>query len=100
MKPDHHADRYPDLAIQRRLLQAESALLRHSLHQQASQLSAPLWSAADKVQAGARWVQAHPVVLVGTAGLALMLAVRRPAMALSCLGKGLAWWLVWLQRSR
>ena len=100
MKADRVLDRYPDLAMQRRLLLAESTLLRHSLQQQASQLTAPLWSAADKAQAAARWVQAHPAVVVGTGGLALALAVRRPAMALSCLGKGLAWWRAWHQLSR
>ncbi len=95
MKPEHHLDRYPDLVMQRRLLQAESALLRHSLRAQASQLTAPVWSAADKAQAAARWVQRHPAVVAGTAGLLLSLAARRPAAALSCLGKGLAWWRVW-----
>jgi hypothetical protein len=100
LKADRVLDRYPDLAMQRRLLQAESTLLRHSLQHQASRLTAPVWSAADKAQAGARWLQAHPAVVVGTAGLALALAVRRPAMALSCLSKGLAWWRAWHQLSR
>lgn len=103
MKPDRHPDRYPDLALQRRLLQAESAVLRHSLHGQASRLSAPVWTAADKAQAGAKWVQGHPAVVAGVAGLLLALFVRRPALAVACLGhvgKGLAWWRAWRQLSR
>lgn len=106
MKPDRHPvhdrDRYPDLALQRRLLLAESALLRRSLHGQASRLSAPVWAAADKAQAGAKWVQGHPAVVAGAAGLLLALAVRRPASAVACLGyvgKGLAWWRAWRQLS-
>ncbi len=95
MSEQHMDERYPDLALQRRLLHAESALLRHALTDQVSRITAPVWTAADRAQAGVRWVQAHPVVATGAAGVALALVLRRPAVALSWLGRGLALWRLW-----
>lgn len=65
-----------ELALKRQLLQLEAAAQRDALARHAGGLQ-PLFHAADRIQAGARWIGRHPEAAVG--GIAFVAAVRPEA---------------------
>lgn len=67
------------LALKKRLLRAQSALLRHQLGQQVEATVAPVSAAAERVRSGAGWLRAHPGLLAGVAAAAAVLVWRHPA---------------------
>ncbi|HET8870241.1 MAG TPA: YqjK family protein [Aquabacterium sp.] len=83
-----------DLATRKLLLQQRSAVLRELLTLQLERTVEPMFSAADKMQEGGRWVRKHPV-WVGLLGAVLL--VWRPRGALNMLSKGVGLWQTWLR---
>ncbi len=77
-----------DLATRKLLLQQRSTVLRELLTVQWAQTIDPVLSAADRVQAGGKWVKRHPSIV---AALAAVLLVWRPRGVAKLAGKG--WWL-------
>ncbi|MGE5451631.1 MAG: YqjK family protein [Acidobacteriota bacterium] len=77
-----------DLATRKLLLQQRSAVLRELLSVQLAQSIEPALTAADRVQAGGKWVKRHPAVV---AAVVAALLVWRPAGVVKVAGKG--WWL-------
>ncbi len=62
-----------ELALEKQRLRLETASQRIDLARHAAGLQ-PLFTAADRVHEGARWVGRHPEVVAG--GVALLAAVR------------------------
>lgn len=62
-----------ELALEKQRLRLETASQRIDLARHATGLQ-PLFTAADRVHEGARWVGRHPEVVAG--GVALLAAVR------------------------
>ncbi|HET8694000.1 MAG TPA: YqjK family protein [Aquabacterium sp.] len=83
-----------DLATRKLLLQQRSAVLRELLALQLERTVEPMFSAADKLNEGGRWVRKHPA-LMGVLGAALL--IWRPRGAMSVLSKGLGLWQTWLR---
>jgi hypothetical protein len=79
------AKRLQELALRKQILQQRSADLRQTLSVQSAQVLRPAFTAVDRVNAGRRWLSAHPEVF---AGLALLLFRRRT--------RG---WLAWGRRA-
>ncbi len=78
-----------DLATRKRLLHAESALLRLSLSQQLTQVWAPVHAVAERTRAGGRWMSMHPLA---SAAVAAALLVWRPRQVLRMARCGLVLW--------
>ena len=76
-----------DLALRRQRLLLSSAALRDSLAEQSAVLVPPL-AAADRVQAGGRWLYRQRGWLAGGAVVVLVLRPRRTWRLLSA-----GWWL-------
>jgi len=89
-------DRMAALALQKRILQQRSALLRRTLAAQVEAGVSPLLGGADRVMAAGHWLRQHPALLVG-ASVALL--VWRPkglvTGVLSVAGRGLWLWQTW-----
>jgi hypothetical protein len=81
-----------DLATRKRLLHAESALLRLSLSQQLTQAWAPVHAVAERTRAGGRWMSMHPLA---SAAVAAALLVWRPSQVLRMARRGLTLWQLW-----
>jgi hypothetical protein len=79
-----------ELALKRQRLQLKSAEQRLSLRRDLTEF-APVFSAADTVQAGIAYVRQHPEWLVGAA---VVLLVARPRALFRWLQRGLVAWQV------
>jgi hypothetical protein len=77
-----------ELALKKQRLQLKSAILRDAFAYQASSW-APAFAAADRVQAGIRWLRRHPALPIA---VLVALLVARPRAMLRLAGRG---WLVW-----
>jgi len=85
-----------DLVMRKRLLRAQSALLRHQFVGEWHQATAPLVQASHRLGQGAHWVRAHPVC---TAAAIVTLLAWQPAAVLGLARRGLWLWQTW-QRVR
>lgn len=71
--------RYPDLALKKRLLRTQSALLRHQLSTDWQQAVAPVRRVADRASQGAHWLRAHPAWVAGAGAALLAWLAWRPS---------------------
>lgn len=84
-----------ELQRQRQALLMRSAELRLRLDWQASDLvrsAQPVISVIDGLAAGGRWMRRNPLAILA---LGAVLAVRRPALAVRWLRRGLGAWRWW-----
>jgi hypothetical protein len=86
-------------ALEKQRLQLASADQRNHLIRYGEGM-APLFAAADRVQDGARWVQRHPEVAIGT--LALIAAARPRARQFlwRWSKRGFVVWKLWRNSTR
>lgn len=77
--------RLHELELKKQILRQRSADLRQTLALQSAQVFHPVFSVAERVNAGRRWLVDHPAIV---GGLALLLFRRRT--------KG---WLAWGRRA-
>lgn len=95
--------RYPDLALKKRLLRTQSALLRHQLSADWQQTVAPVRRVADRASQGAHWLRAHPAWVAGAGAALLAWLAWRPAPSalpalpglLSLARRGMGLWRIW-----
>jgi hypothetical protein len=85
-----------ELALKKQRLQLASAQLRDGFSRHATGL-APVFSAADRVVAGVRWLQLHPQILVAAA---VTLIVARPRKVWRLARRSYFVWQAWNKLSQ